>query len=60
MNEYIKAQIKQMQTTTQLFINACTLAAQKDNGKIDRKEEQQLKKIEKAVKRFITELDKIN
>jgi cob(I)alamin adenosyltransferase len=59
MNKYIQAQIKQMQDTTELFLNACKLAAEQDDGKTDRAEERQLKKIEKAVIRFNKELEAI-
>jgi cob(I)alamin adenosyltransferase len=59
MNKYIQAQIKQMQNTTELFLNACKLAADQDDGKTDRTEERQLKKIEKAVIRFNKELENI-
>ncbi len=60
MNKYIKGQIAQMQTTTKLFLNACELASKQDDGRTDKTEERQLKKIEKAVNRFIEELERIN
>ena len=59
MNEYITAQIKNMQTMVKTFEQSCHLAASKNDGKIDKNELKTLKKIEAASKRFISDLDKL-
>ena len=41
------------------FEQACEIAATRDDGQIDRKEEKQLRKIRKSVARFRKELQKI-
>ncbi len=48
MNSYIKAQILNITTMTKTFEQACEMAAMKDDGKISREEEKQLKKIKAA------------
>ncbi|MBQ1521135.1 MAG: hypothetical protein IIZ74_00030 [Erysipelotrichaceae bacterium] len=59
MNSYIKMQLNTMIQYVDSFQQACELAAIKDDGIVDRKEEKQLKKIRKAVARFRKELEKI-
>ena len=59
MNDYITAQIKNMQTMVKTFEQACHFAATKNDGKIDKNELKTLKKIEAASKRFISDLDKL-
>ena len=59
MNSYIKMQLNTMIQYVDSFQLTCELAAMKDDGIIDRKEEKQLKKIRKAVARFKKELEKI-
>ena len=59
MNPYIENQIKTMKSSADLFAQSCRLAAIKDDGKIDRDEEHQLRRIDKAVERFKAELDKV-
>ena len=44
MNTYIHAQILNMQAMVQTFERSCEMAAMKDDGKISRDEEKQLKK----------------
>ena len=60
MNEYIKAQIMNMTTMVKTFELSCKMAATKNDGKIDRDEEKQLKKINAACEKFISELNKIS
>lgn len=60
MNEYIKAQILNMTTIVKTFEASCKMAATKNDGKIDRNEEKQLKKIHSACEKFISELNKIS
>ncbi len=59
MNSYIKMQLNTMIQYVDSFQQACEMAAMKDDGIVDRKEEKQLKKIRKAVARFKRELEKI-
>jgi len=59
MNNYIRAQILNITTMTKTFEQACKLAAMKDDGKISREEEKQLKKIKAASQRFRKELQAI-
>lgn len=59
MNSYIKAQILNITTMTKTFEQACEMAAMKDDGKISREEEKQLKKIHAASQRFRKELESI-
>ncbi len=59
MNSYIKAQILNITTMTKTFEQACELAAMKDDGKLSREEEKQLKKIKAASQRFRKELEAI-
>lgn len=59
MNSYIQAQILNITTMTKTFEQACELASMKDDGKISREEEKQLKKIKAASQRFRKELEAI-
>ncbi len=59
MNSYIKAQILNITTITKTFEQACEMAAMKDDGKISREEEKQLKKIKAASQKFRKELESI-
>lgn len=58
MNTYIHAQILNMQAMVQTFERSCEMAAMKDDGKISRDEEKQIKKIKAAAQAFYKELDK--
>lgn len=58
MNTYIHAQILNMQAIVQTFERSCEMAAIKDDGKVSRDEEKQLKKIKAAAQTFYKELDK--
>ena len=59
MNRYIKMQLNTMIQYLDSFEQACQIAAAKDDGEIDPKEQKQLKKIKKAVARFKSELQDI-
>ena len=59
MISYIKAQILNITTMTKTFEQACEMAAMKDDGKISREEEKQLKKIKAASQKFRKELESI-
>lgn len=59
MNDYLKAQITNMTTMVKTFELSCKMAALKNDGKVDKTEEKQLKKISAASKKFIQELEKI-
>ena len=60
MNEYIRAQIGHMTALVKTFEQSCAMAAQRDDGRIDKKEAQQLKKIREASEKFIRQLAKID
>lgn len=60
MNSYIDAQILNMITMVRVFEQSCEYAAVKDDGKINRDEEKQLKKIKSASQKFIKELEAIH
>lgn len=59
MNDYITAQITNMQTMVKTFEHSCKMAATKNDGKIDKDEAKTLKKIEAVSKRFISDLEKL-
>lgn len=59
MNYFITAQISNMISMVKTFQQSCQMAAKQDDGKIDRAEEKQLKKISAAADRFIADLQKI-
>ena len=59
MNTYIKMQLNTMIQYLNSFEQACQIAAAKDDGEIDPKEQKQLKKIKKAVAHFKSELQDI-
>lgn len=59
MNTYIYAQILNMQTMANTFERSCEMAATKDDGKISREEEKQLKRIKAAVQAFQKEMEKV-
>lgn len=60
MNSYIDAQILNMIAMVRVFEQSCEYAATKDDGKINRDEEKQLKKIKSAAQKFIKELESIH
>ena len=60
MNNHIKSQKDNMVLLTRTFIESCKLAAMRDDKRIDRIEQKQIPKIEKAAARFIKELNRIN
>lgn len=60
MNPYIGSQITNMIIMVNTFKQACLCGALKDDGTIDKLEEKQLKRINKAVDRFIKELNAIS
>lgn len=59
MNDYMEAQIMNMIAIVKTFENSCQMAALKNDGKIDRAEAQQLKKINLASEKYIQRLQKI-
>ena len=58
MNDYIEMQIKNMILMTKTFEQACELAAQKNDGKIDASEAKTLSKIKAATEKFRKELSR--
>ena len=59
MNDYMEAQIMNMIAIVKTFEKSCQMAALKNDGKIDRAEAQQLKKINLASEKYIQRLQKI-
>lgn len=59
MNLYISSQITNMRLLISSFEKSCRLAALKDDGKIDKTEERQLKEISKAYEKFIKSLESV-
>lgn len=59
MNQYISAQIMNMKTMTNTFVQACEMAALKDDGTVDREEARQLKRIRQAAADFIRQLERV-
>lgn len=59
MNHYISAQIFNMKTMVKTFEQSCKMAAVQNDGKIDKHEEKQLKKISTTCQRFIKDLESI-
>ena len=59
MNQYIENQILNMITFARTFEQACKMSALRNDGKIEKDEQRQLNKINKATERFVTELKKI-
>ncbi len=60
MNSYIKMQLNTMIQYLDSFEQACQIAATRDDGQIDRKEEKQLRRIRKSVARFKRDLERIS
>ena len=58
MNAFMTIQINNMITNLRLFEDALKLAALKDDGRLSKAEEKQLKAVYKATKAFRKELDK--
>ena len=56
MNPYMDMQAKNMIQVLENFKNGMKFAATKDDGKIDKEEQKQLDKINKAVDNLIKEL----
>lgn len=59
MNSFIVSQVKNMESTVEVFVRSCGFAAEQDDGKIDRAEEKQLAAIRKASEKYVKELRKI-
>lgn len=59
MNNYIEAQITNMQTMVKTFEASCRMAALKNDGTIDKEEDRQLKKIAAACSSFLRDLERI-
>ena len=58
MNFYIESEKLNMANMLQHFLTTIEMAAMKDDSKISRDEEKQLKKIKAASQAFLKELDK--
>lgn len=59
MNTYIKLQLQNMTTIVKTFEQSCIMAAQKDDGTIDKQEQATIKRVQKATSHFLKELEKI-
>ncbi len=58
VNQLIKAQIDGAKTYATAFVQGCQVAAMRDDARISKDEAKVLKRIEKATKRFLADLDK--
>lgn len=56
MNVFIRIQCQNMISSIQVFLQACELAARKDDGYISKEEQRSLNAIRTAAKAFIKEL----
>lgn len=56
MNQFLRIQIENIINTLNTFLMSCKIATQRDDGKIDKKEEKTLKKIREATETYIEEL----
>ena len=59
VNSFIKLEITQQLMNCRNFMESCKRAALKDDGKIDKKEQKQLDKLEKATMKYRKELEKV-
>jgi len=59
MNSYIRLEITNQVMNCKNFLLACHRGAYKDDGKMDKQEEKQLNRLEKATKKYVKELEKI-
>lgn len=59
MNSYIDAQCKNMLFTVDTFVQACQLAAMKDDGQVSKEEQKALKRIILAAEKFKSKIRKI-
>ena len=59
MNYFIDAQCKNMVAMVNTFLQACEIAAKKDDGSISKEELKKLKRITKAADAFKAELKRI-
>ena len=58
-NIFLQNQIVNMLSTLEVFENSCKLAAEQDDGKIDRKEAAVLKSLHKATEKYRKKLESI-
>lgn len=59
VNSFIKLEITQQIMNCRNFMESCKRAALKDDGKIDKKEQKQLDKLEKVTMKYRKELEKV-
>ena len=59
VNSYIDAQCKNMVLTVDTFVQACQLAAVKDDGQVSKEEQKALKRIMTAAEKFKAEIRKL-
>lgn len=58
-NIHLSSQIRSQISQVSNFTSVCKLAAQKDDGKIDKDEEAILKKLDKCSQKYIEQLRKL-
>ena len=59
MNTFIHTQCRNMISSVRIFLQACEMAAKKDDGRISKEEQKTLKAIHAAANAFIKELDRL-
>ncbi len=57
MNTFIQIQCRTMISSVRVFLQACELAAKKDDGRVSNEEAITLKSLHKAAAAFITTLE---
>ena len=59
MNQFIKAQCRNMDSYLSAFIQSCRVAALQDDGVVSKEEERILKRLDKACEKFRSEINKV-
>ena len=59
MNQFIKAQCRNMDSYLSAFMESCRAAALQDDGVVSKEEEKILKRLEKACEKFRSEINKV-
>lgn len=59
MNQFIRAQCRNMDSYLTAFLQSCRTAALQDDGVITKEEEKTLKRLEKSSEKFRAELHRV-
>ena len=58
-NQFMRIHVRNMKTSLQSFKMGLQLAAEQDDGAVDREEKRDMKRLEKATDKFMEELEKV-